>query len=50
MYDAEKILLDNAVIAPLFTDANAVLIAPNVNGIDFHVAGIKRVFKNVKLK
>ena len=50
MYDAEKILLDNAVIAPLFTDANAVLIAPNVDGIDFHVAGIKRVFKNVKLK
>ena len=50
MYDAEKILLDNAVIAPLFTDANAVLISPNVDGIDFHVAGIKRVFKNVKLK
>ena len=50
MYDAEKILLDNAVIAPLYTDANAVLIAPNVEGIDFHVAGIVRVFKNAKLK
>lgn len=50
LYDAEKILLDNAVIAPLYTDANAVLISSNVSGIEFHVAGVKRVFKNVKLK
>ena len=50
LYDAEKILLDNAVIAPLYTDANAVLISSNVTGIDFHVAGISRVFKSVKLK
>lgn len=50
LYDAEKILLDNAVIAPLYTDANAVLISPNVEGIEYHVAGISRVFKNVKLK
>ena len=50
LYDAEKILLDNAVIAPLYTNANAVLIAPNVTGIDFHVTGVSRVFKNVKLK
>ena len=50
LYDAEKILLDNAVIAPLYTDVNAVLIAPNVTGIEFHVAGTTRVFKNVKLK
>ena len=50
MYDAERILLENAVIAPLYTDADAVLISPNVTGIDFHVAGIDRVFKNVTLK
>lgn len=50
LYDAEKILLDNAVIAPLYTDANAVLISPNVSGIEFHVAGINRVFKSVKLQ
>ena len=49
LYDAEKILLDNAVIAPLYTDANAVLISPSVTGIDFHSTGINRVFKNVKL-
>lgn len=50
MYDAEKILLENAVIAPLYTDANAILISPNVKGIDFHVAGVDRVYKNVKLQ
>lgn len=50
MYDAEKILLDNAVIAPLYTNANAVLIAPNVSGIEFHVAGVNRVFKSVMIK
>ena len=50
LYDAEKILLDNAVIAPLYTESSAVLISPNVTGIDFHVAGVTRNFKNVKIK
>ena len=50
MYDAEKILLENAVIAPLYTNANTVLISPNVSGIEFHVAGVGRVFKSVTLK
>lgn len=50
MYDAEKILLEQAVIAPLYTDANAVLISQNISGIDFHVAGIARVFKNAKVQ
>ena len=50
MYDAEKILLENAVIAPLYTDANTVLMSPNVSGIDFHAAGLDRVFKNAKFK
>ncbi len=50
LYDAEEILLRNAVIAPLYTDANAVLISPNITGIEFHAAGIDRVFKNVKLQ
>ena len=50
MYDAEKILLENAVIAPLYTGVNSMLIAPNVSGIEFHVAGVNRVFKNVTVK
>ena len=50
MYDAEKILLENAVIAPLCTGANSMLIAPNVSGIEFHVAGVNRIFKYVTVK
>ena len=50
MYDAEKILLENAVIAPLYTGVNAMLIGSNVSGIEFHVAGVNRVFKNVTVK
>ena len=50
MYEAERILLANAVIAPLYTNANAMLIAPEVNGVEFHVAGVNRVFKSVRVK
>ena len=50
MYDAERILLKNAVIAPLYTSANAVLISPNVSGLEFHVSGVNRVFKSVAMK
>ena len=49
MYDAEKILLENAVIAPLYTNASAVLISPNVSGIEFHSVAIERVFKSAKI-
>ena len=50
MYDAERILLENAVIAPLYTNSNAMLISSNVHGIDFHAAGIDRVYKSVTIK
>ncbi len=48
MYDAERILLENAVISPLYTNASANLISENVNGVEFHSVAIERVFKNVK--
>ena len=50
MYDAEKILLENAVIAPLYTDSNAMLIKDNVSGVDVHSTGIFRVFKSAVVK
>ena len=50
MYDAEKILLENAVIAPLYTGSNAMLISNNFSGIDFHSAGVNRVFKSAVVK
>ncbi len=49
MYDAEKILLDNAVIAPLYTNASALLISPHVTGVEFHSVALERVFKNAKM-
>lgn len=50
MYDAERILLANAVIAPLYTNANAMLIADNISGIDFHAAGVDRIYKSAVIK
>lgn len=49
MYDAEKILLDNAVIAPLYTNASAVLISPSLTGVEFHSVALERVFKSAKM-
>ena len=50
MYDAEKILLENAVIAPLYTNVTATLMSDNVTGIDFHSVAVPRVYKSVKIK
>lgn len=49
MHEAEEILLKNAVIAPMFTDASAVLTSPDVSGVEYHTVGINRVFKHVKV-
>ena len=45
MYDAEELVLQEAVIAPLYTKANANLIE-GVEGIEFHPVGLNRVYKN----
>ena len=50
MYDAERILLENAVIAPLYTNAKASLISPSVSGIEFHNVAIERVFKYAQIE
>ncbi len=50
LYDAEKILLENAVIAPLYTNANANLISENVSGIEFHTVAIDHVYKHTIVK
>jgi len=46
MYEAEKIVMDEAVIAPLYTKADANMIKSNVTGIEFHPVALNRVFKN----
>ncbi|MBQ3404722.1 MAG: peptide ABC transporter substrate-binding protein [Oscillospiraceae bacterium] len=46
MYDAESLVMHDAVIAPLYTKANANLIADGVDGIDFHPVALNRVYKD----
>lgn len=43
---AEKIVMDEAVIFPLYTQANADMIKSNVTGIEFHPVALNRVYKN----
>ncbi len=46
LYDAEQIIMEEAVIAPAYTKAEACMIADNVSGIEFHPVALNRVFKN----
>ena len=46
MYDAEKIVMDQAVIIPLYTKADANMIKTGVEGIEFHPVALNRVYKN----
>jgi len=46
MYDAEKIVMEEAVIVPLYTKADANMIKTGVSGIEFHPVALNRVYKN----
>jgi len=46
MFDAEKIVMEEAVIAPIYTKADATMIKSSVTGIAFHPVALNRVFKN----
>lgn len=46
LYDAEKIAMDEAVIYPLYTQANAEMLSSKVTGIEFHPVALNRVYKN----
>lgn len=43
---AEKLLLDDAGVLPVYQKGSAVMIKSNVSGLDFHSVGLPRVFKN----
>ena len=47
MYDAEKIVMDDAVIFPLYTAANAQMVSSSVTGLEQHPVALNRVYKNV---
>lgn len=48
--EAEKMLMDNAVIAPVYQTGAAMLIKTNVKGIEFHSVGVPTVYKNVVME
>ncbi len=47
LYDAETILMNDAVIFPIYTQCNAEMCKSNVTGIEYHPVAINRVFKDV---
>ena len=49
LYDAEEMVMKDAVITPLYTKANANLIADGVQGVEFHPVALNRVYKDAVL-
>jgi len=48
--DAEKIVMDNMVILPVYQKNNAQMIKANVMGIESHPMALNRVFKNTDIQ
>ena len=50
LFQAETLVMQEAVIAPLYTKANANLILDGVEGVEFHPVALNRVYKNATVK
>ena len=46
LYDAEAIVLNEAVIFPIYGQCNAEMLSSKVTGIEFHPVALNRVYKN----
>ncbi len=46
LYDAEKIVMDESVIFPLYTQCNAEMVSTKVSGVEFHPVALNRVYKD----
>ena len=46
LYDAEKLVMDNAIIFPLYTQCNAEMLSSKVTGVEYHPVALNRVYKN----
>ena len=46
LYDAEQLVMDDAVIFPLYTQCNAEMMSSKVTGVEFHPVALNRVYKN----
>lgn len=49
MLEMEKYLLEDAGVFPIYQAGHALLIAPEVSGIEVHSVGLPHVYKNVKI-
>lgn len=47
LQEAEKILLDDAAVSPVFQTGGASLINPKVTGIENHTVGVPFIYKNL---
>ncbi len=50
LYEAETLVMNDAVIAPLYTKSNANLISDKLSGVDFHPVALNRVYKSATLQ
>ena len=46
LFDAEKIVLQQAVIYPLYTQCNVEMVSTKVTGIEYHPVALNRVYKD----
>lgn len=46
LYDAEELVMNDAVIFPLYTQCNAMMLSSKVTGVEFHPVALNRVYKN----
>jgi oligopeptide transport system substrate-binding protein len=46
---AETMVMDDAVILPVYQKGDAVMIKAGVEGIEFHSVGINRIYKNASM-
>ena len=46
LYEAEQIVLEQAVIFPLYGQCNAEMVSSAVTGVEFHPVALNRVYKN----
>ncbi|MEE3480931.1 MAG: peptide ABC transporter substrate-binding protein [Lachnospiraceae bacterium] len=46
LYDAEQIVMNEAVIFPLYTQCNAEMVKSNVTGVEYHPVALNRVYKD----
>ena len=46
MKQAERMIMDDAAISPVYQKCNANLIKSNVKGVAFHAVAINKIYKN----